>query len=270
MTTSDQDRNPYAAPVAAVADVDSYSGSFSSSGRTLPAGRATDWLGSAWELFKRQPGMWIVFWIVYFVITAIVSVVPLVNFLNSLIAPVFMAGWMIAAREVEEGQTLELGTLFAGFKTEMGNLVLLGVLYLAAIIVVVFVVGVIAAVVLGALGLGGALSGGGAGALAALTGGALFFAVLAGLLIVALTLPLAAAMWFAPALVVINKVKPLDAMKASFGVCWRNWLPMLVYGLLLLVFAIVAAIPLFLGYLVFLPLVFISIYTSYRDIFYTA
>jgi uncharacterized membrane protein len=270
LTTSDQDRNPYAAPVATVADVDHASGNFSATGRIVSAGQGSRWLGAAWDLFKQQPGMWIVFWIVYFVITAVVSVVPLVNFLNSLIAPVFMAGWMIAARDVEEGQRLELGTLFAGFKTEMGNLVLLGVLYLAAIIVVVFVVGVLAAIGVGMLGIGGALAGGGAGALAALTGGALIFVVLGALLVVALTLPLAAAMWFAPALVVLNQIKPLDAMKASFGASLRNFLPMLVYGLLLLVFAIVAAIPLFLGYLVFLPLVFLSIYTSYRDIFYTA
>ena len=79
--------------------------------------------------------------------------------------------------------------------------------------------------------------------LAALGIGALL-AVLLGLL---LGMPLMMAFWFAPALVVLRNDEPLAAMKASFDACLRNMLPMLVYGLLGLVFAIVASIPFGLG-----------------------
>ena len=44
-------------------------------------------------------------------------------------------------------------------------------------------------------------------------------------------------------------------------------LPMLVYSLLGLVFAIVASIPLGLGWLVLAPMFAASIYASYKDIF---
>jgi uncharacterized membrane protein len=254
-----------------VADVShATSGNFHPEGRVVAAGQGTAWLGAAWDIFKQQAGLWIVFGIVYIVITSVLSFIPVVNFFVSLIAPVFLAGWMLAARDVEEGRALELGTLFGGFKSELGNLVLVGALYLAAWFIIFLVVGTLALVVFGALGLGAVFSGGGAGALSALAGGAVVFVLLGVLIVFALAMPVAAAMWFAPALVVINQMKPLEAMKASFSVTFRNFLPMLVYGLLLLVLAVAAAIPLLLGYLVFLPLFCISIYTSYRDIFYDA
>ncbi len=103
----------------------------------------------------------------------------------------------------------------------------------------------------------------GVAALAALGIGALF-AVLLGLL---LGIPLMMAFWFAPALVALRNAEPLAATKASFDACLRNMWPMLVYSLLGLVFAIVASIPLGLGWLVLAPVFAASIYASYKDIF---
>ncbi len=59
----------------------------------------------------------------------------------------------------------------------------------------------------------------------------------------------------------------VEALRASLLASLRNWLPMLVYGLLMLVFAIVAMLPMMLGYLLLVPLVMTSVYVSYRDIF---
>jgi hypothetical protein len=44
--------------------------------------------------------------------------------------------------------------------------------------------------------------------------------------------------------------------------------PGLVYGVLLFVFAVLATIPLGLGWLVLGPVVTASVYASYRDVFY--
>ena len=38
--------------------------------------------------------------------------------------------------------------------------------------------------------------------------------------------------WFAPALVALRGATAVDAMKASFMSCLRNWVPFLVYGLI--------------------------------------
>jgi len=66
---------------------------------------------------------------------------------------------------------------------------------------------------------------------------------------------------------VLENMKPLDAMKRSLAACLYNWLAFLVYGAILLVLWFVASIPLLLGLLVLLPVLFCSIYASYKDVF---
>jgi uncharacterized membrane protein len=75
------------------------------------------------------------------------------------------------------------------------------------------------------------------------------------------------ALWFAPALVIFRGTAPVDAMKISFAACLRNIVPFLLYGLLYIVAAIIASIPFGLGWIVLAPLVMISLYVSYRDVF---
>jgi uncharacterized membrane protein len=94
--------------------------------------------------------------------------------------------------------------------------------------------------------------------------------MIAGLLVAALSVPLYMATWFAPALIVLNDVAPMDALKASFFACLRNWIPFTVYSVVLLVLGLLAAIPLGLGYLVLVPVLAASIYTAYRDLFRAA
>ena len=55
--------------------------------------------------------------------------------------------------------------------------------------------------------------------------------------------------------------------KASFAASMRNIPPMLAYGLAGIVLAILATIPLGLGWFVLGPVFVASVYTSYRDIF---
>ena len=68
-------------------------------------------------------------------------------------------------------------------------------------------------------------------------------------------------------LIVLHEMPPVAALKASFYGCLRNWLPFLVYGVVLFVFCLVAAIPAGLGFLVLVPVIAASVYTAYRDIF---
>jgi hypothetical protein len=46
-------------------------------------------------------------------------------------------------------------------------------------------------------------------------------------------------------------------------------LPFLLYGIVFFIAAIIASIPLMLGWLVLGPLLAASIYTAYRDIYFT-
>jgi uncharacterized membrane protein len=94
--------------------------------------------------------------------------------------------------------------------------------------------------------------------------------LLAILVMLALTIPLYMAIWFAPALVVFHDVKPIAAMRASFSACMVNFIPFLVYGVVTFVIAIIATIPLGLGWLAFMPVLWASEYAGYRDIYIEA
>ena len=134
---------------------------------------------------------------------------------------------------------------------------LLGALYLAAMIVVMLVVGLM-------MGVGfGAMMGNDPQAMAAMG----ITMVLAMLVMFALLLPAVMAIWFAAPLVVFHAHGAVEAMKGSFMGCLKNIVPFLVYSVVMLVLAIVATIPLGLGWLALGPVFAASVYTSYRDIY---
>ncbi|MBL8439647.1 MAG: hypothetical protein JNK96_00340, partial [Betaproteobacteria bacterium] len=91
--------------------------------------------------------------------------------------------------------------------------------------------------------------------------------LLGGMLMSIAMIPLIMAMWFAPALVYFNAMAPIAAMKASFAACVANWLPFLVFSIILTVLCFFATLPLGLGFLVLLPVFSGALYASYRDVF---
>ena len=135
--------NPYAAPKAAVADDTVILGAdFVPGGRPVEAGRGWAWIASAWELFKRQPGMWIGITLLLFVILVVASLIPIVGGVAmTLFAPVFAAGVVIGCRDLDEGKDLEIGHLFAGFRSRTWTLIGVGAVYLVISLIVMLVVG---------------------------------------------------------------------------------------------------------------------------------
>ena len=253
--------NPYAAPKAAVADetviID---GDFVPAGRAVDAGRGWAWIAAAWDLFRRQPGLWIGIVLLLFVIFIGAALIPFVGgLLMTLFGPVFAAGIVVGCKALEEGGELELGHLFAGFRSRTGTLIAVGALYLAASLVIMLVVALSMGV-----GMAAMLGQGDPAAMAAMG----MTMVLAMLVMFALLLPVIMAVWFAAPLVALHDNGPLEAMKASFFGCLKNIVPFLLYGVIMFVLAIVASLPLLLGWLVLGPVLAASIYTAYRDIYF--
>jgi uncharacterized membrane protein len=83
----------------------------------------------------------------------------------------------------------------------------------------------------------------------------------------ALFVPLAMAVWFAPALVLLDGLPAWRAMQLSLRACVRNVLPFLLYSVAMFGLLVVALAPFFLGLLLWVPLAILSVYTAYRDIF---
>lgn len=250
--------NPYAPPNASVTDLEAGAGNLIPGGRTVPAGNGPGWIGSGWELFKQSPGPWIGLFVIFVVIWMVLSFIPLINLLTALVFPVFMGGFMIAADNQRATGGLNIGDLFAGFQQKAGPLIILGLLTLAFTIVA-FIPSVIIAVAGGAT----ALAAGNLDNLGAILG-TIGIAILVGVALVSLVY---AAVWFAPALIVLHDMSPFEAMKTSFFACFRNWTAGLLYFLLAMVLMVIAIIPLGLGLLVAGPVMYASIYTAYRDIF---
>ena len=195
----------------------------------MATARGFEWFSEAWTLFKASPGTWVAIFVIFMVLSIVLAILPLGSLLSSLCYPAVVAGIMIGCRSLEEGGELEVGHLFAGFKQNLGNLAPRG----------------------RALprGLGDAhhvrRRDRGPVMLPPDRGRVNFnnsdptnvllaFAphlLLVLLVVLALTLPLFMAMWFAPALVIFHDVQPMAAMSSSFQGCLRNIMPFLVYGI---------------------------------------
>ncbi|MDP3482412.1 MAG: BPSS1780 family membrane protein, partial [Sulfuricella sp.] len=78
--------------------------------RKVGPGQGWRWIADGFGLFRKNPPIWITLFVIYFLIVIVVSVVPVVGpLVMTLLAPVFTAGFMLACRDVEAGEELELG-----------------------------------------------------------------------------------------------------------------------------------------------------------------
>lgn len=225
--------------------------------------QALGWLSYGWQLFLKAPWPWVGVTMLYFLINVMVPMVPILGaVVMTLIAPALYAGLLFLAEDLDAGRPFELGRLFHGLADQrLRNplLTLGGILFAVQIaLVLLFML----------IGLAGSFS------LYALQGAESAPGVHAGIgailaVLVALVLALAVTMAYvyATPLTAFAGVAPIDALRSSVHACLINTVPMTVVGLVLLVLAVLAAIPLFLGMLVLVPVSIGAIYASYRDLY---
>lgn len=233
---------------------------------TVATARGAEWLTGSFSYVMRSAGAWIGVTILIVLFQFVLSLVKTIGWpLSRIAGPVFAGGLMLGCREQDRGGAFRVKYLLSGFNSEhIGQLGLIGVLYLVAF-AVIFLMSIMVVV----------LAAGGAALLHALESGNLTAAatsypilvLLLVLIALVLMVPLLMAVWFAPALVVLQGQTAVAALGDSFRGCMRNGAPLTVYGLLIIVFGVLASIPLFLGWLIFAPAITVSTYLAYRDIF---
>ena len=229
----------------------------------LKAGQGWEWIKQGYALFMKAPLLWIVLLFICVIAAAGLSMVPVVGDpLVSLLMPAILAGLMAGCRALSQDEELELAHLFSAFKQHTSPLVTLGGISLVGQFLIFG-----AMMMVGGAALVGLLMNGQPGTdpsvmMQAVAGAG--FAVLLGIVLFSL---LMMAMQFAPMLVYFRNVPPLQAMKLSLRAFLHNAGAMLVYGITFMFLAILASLPMMLGWLVLLPLVFTSLYASYSDIF---
>lgn len=229
--------------------------------RRVPIGNSWTWIADGFRLFVKSPVFWIVNVVLYLIIISVLSFIPLISIAVYIINPIFQGGFMYSCRQLDDGDDMSVGDLFVGFSTKGAPLAAVGGLYLVGVIAIMLFVGVIAAIIYFSVGpeYFQALSE---------TPDQIGLLVILGVLVVmALAIPLAMAIWFAPPLVMFHEIEVFDALKMSFKGCWRNILPLVVYGVILLVIVIIATIPFGLGLFVVGPVAIATMYTAYKDIF---
>ena len=225
-------------------------------------GHALDWLAAGWRIFMRAPLVWALQALIFFVILAALGMVPFLGWAAAPVTlPVLVAGMLSGARALDRGEPLHVGQLFDGLRQHAGNLLLVGLFHLLGLL--------LAALAAAAIGGSAMLTGAAAGALGAIAGagvaaggmmlGVVVFTVLWALLMMAL--------WFAPALVMLHEVAPLDAMRLSARACFHNLLAFVVLAALLYVLVWVAMIPAGLGMLVLVPVIAGALYAAWKETF---
>ena len=239
----------------------------------VSASQGWAWISGGFGHFKTNPWTWILVTVSYALVIMALSLMPLLGgILASLMAPILTGGLMVGAHDQARGKSLVFQHLFAGFSSNVGQLVAAGALYLggmmlAAIPAVLLVGGPL---VLGMSSMDPNTFGGDrqfmVGAMQDGFAGQTF--LLAILVAALLMLPVAMAYWFAPALIAVDGLGAWSAMKLSFRGCLRNVLPLLVFGVLGLVLIIVGSLPMLLGLLVVMPTLIAAMYVSYRNIFH--
>jgi hypothetical protein len=255
--------NPYAAPRTHVEDARTPlpDGEFIPEGRGVPSGNGWRWIADAWAFTSDQRGTFIGVFILFVLIAIVMGLIPWAGtVVSTLLFPVFSAGFILGCDAVRRGQPLEVGHLFAGFQQHAGKLIATGAVSLACLLLMVLLISALFGSEVGMLFLGAEL--------ASEQMEQLLVIMLAALVMLALSLPLYMALWFAGPLIVLGGSDVVGALKTSFGACLKNVLPFLIWSIAVLVLAIPATIPLGLGWLLLGPVLMASVYLGYRDIFH--
>jgi len=222
-----------------------------------------EWIKQGFALFMKSPLLWIVLLMIFLIAAIGFSNVPVVGEpLVSLLVPVILVGLMTGCRALEQDDELELAHLFSGFHRHTAHLITLGGISLVSQFMIFGVM-----MLLGGADLVSFMMNGPPDPDPELVMEAIKSAGLALMVGAVLFSMLTMAMQYAPYLVYFNDIAPVQAMKLSFRAFTYNIGPMLVYFSTFMILAFLASMPAFLGWLVLIPLIFTSLYASFRSIF---
>lgn len=232
--------------------------------RKVAASQGFQWVVEGFRLYRKTPLLLSAAFALLFGVVMALVLIPLVgSSLSELASPLMVAGFMAAYRALDSGKELELPHFLAGVQGPLIPLVTVGAVQLMG--------GLLIGRIMLAMGFDPqelmAVAGDGKASPEALQAflNQAMPALLTGL---ALFTPLIMATWFAPALILFGGARPATALGVSLKAVARNWAAMLVNSLALGMLLILAAlVPLLLGLLVAMPVLFGSLYASYQAIF---
>ena len=243
--------------------------------RVVDASHGWRWIAQGILIFRKNPPQWLLLIAILFIGSRMLFAIPLIGVIAVLIAPNFLAGLSHGAQALGQGKPLRLGYLASGFLKNAARLVTIGGVSLVGQFLTLMAITLVGGETISSLSKTIAAGAATPEAIAAMQAAAprMMMALLAGF---GVSLPLMMAVWFAPLLVFFDDVKPLPALALSLWACLKNILPLLIYGMAVVV-AVVILMPLSLatrqpdlGLWLLAPILVPSIYISYKDLFVPA
>lgn len=254
--------------------------------------RGGQWLVDAMAMLARERMPWIGLVLAYYLVLALIEWLPWVGaFLAPILKPVLSVGMLAAAWTQERGGRPQLRMLARGFGANLWALVPLGVVLIVGVATAIAATALIDGGRLLELLYGGAPVDANSAAAAnqvraTLSDPGVELAMLFGGLC---ALPTILALWWAPALVVFQDASAATALRVSLRAALANWRAVLRYALLVFLLggiipsfittlvALIAPAPVYplvasallLPYvLIFVTVLHIADYVSYRDVFH--
>ena len=216
-----------------------------------PAAHGTVWMRTAWNIFRKTPRVWVLLFAMFLLSQIILAAIPLLgNFVSTLMAPLLFAGLMQAATEEFPAPK----NLLAGLYRNSNQLIGLG----GMLMVAEFLCGIGAASLAGVdwrpfMGLGGPPEE------KMLMVWMLYFFLLYS--------PFWVISWLAPPLIYFQGISAIAALQWSATAILYNIPALAVYGVWVMAHILLAGLTFGITLLISGPVLVISTYVAYQDLF---
>ncbi|MCW7764571.1 BPSS1780 family membrane protein [Photorhabdus luminescens] len=232
-------------------------------GQSLSSTDGMEWISQAWNLVKRKLGMWILLVIIYFIIISGLQLIPFLGIFAGILSSVLSGGIIALCEKQRTTGEFELGLLFSGFQKNFAPLLGVGALSFG-----IMLLGIIAMFITGGSAVTNIFLANQYGEIPLEILPSDLSPLLLGVFILFIFSIIAAALtWFAPALIIIHNLKFGAAVSMSLEAVKKNLLPGFLFFIISGLMIVLSVVTLGLGFLVCIPILFASYYSSYRGIF---
>lgn len=224
----------------------------------LDAGAGKDWLFEGLDIFKKRPILLTLASLLFLVLFLIMGAIPFLGVLLAiLLTPILSFGILNMVDKIQnDDDDVGFGTLFSGFSDNPERGMKFGVVYFLLCLVSILAIAAIAFIFGLIFGMSGA---GGSSGLALLS----FFSIYLVAFVVQCALMIV--VWMAIPIILHNdEIGIIDAMKLSFQLLLVNWMPILVYNVVALIFIVIASITV-IGLFIIFPILICSTHIAYRQ-----
>lgn len=244
--------------------------------------RGQSWIANGWDVFRQNPGLWLTMAVIYLAMALLLQEIPFIGYLVLvLITPLMGSAAIMSADETAAGTAAAPGSFasikarFADAAARFRRAALDSERNLPVMVVATLMLGAMVVIQIFAqlLKVGGSAL---PAMLAGSVGPSIWLPALISLILIwGLKLTLIAITMLATCLIVLQRETPLVAIETAIKAATRNWLPLAIIAVVLLVPLGLAA---YLGPpvrylaistigLVTLPLFITSSYAAYKELF---